>query len=639
VVTNDYTFPLQVKRDTNGSTVDLGYHYDLLQYAILMVVSNASVTFVPGTSVATYGGNYAVGIDVCSGGSLYCIANATNQNYIGRYNTVQEQSNTNWEGTGGEACVLTGTSGSVNFSFTDWSALAGTEQLYVAGGNDSPVSFQNCQFYNGIINGTSQTLSSTNCLYQRVNMTLDDYYVAGIAETFYNNLFWNGELTYTHEPGSYSSGTWTFRDNLFDQTIFTNLQPSSIDVCLSNAYVTNFGTLSSDNATVVLTNSPAFQTNTLGDYYYPSTLTNLIHKGSRLASAAGLYHYTVTTDNDIEGTNTVSIGFHYVACCPNDLPLISNTNGIPNYLADANGDGIADDGETPWSDAPVITNQPSSQTVADGSAATFSVTVTGATPLSYQWCFIATNTSVTNTITGATNSSYTISDVQAGNAGSYFVVVTNVFGSATSDDAVLTDNPAAPTFVYLPVSQTVVEGDTVTFSVRAVGTEPIGYQWQEYNTASNEFIPLLGQTNSQLVDSYMQSGDAGTYAVVITNSVGTNSFTNAVLTTASFQGSTIYDSPVIQVFGPRQDYTFQASETYYIAFNLLSMSSNVDLYGTTTIQGGSVIKFDYDELPSLDVYGVTKIPLAATLGSSGSTAGYTEIVHSTSVCNRIFRDF
>jgi hypothetical protein len=31
---------------------------------------------------------------------------------------------------------------------------------------------------------------------------------------------------------------------------------------------------------------------------------------------------------------------------------------------------------------------------------------------------------------------------------------------------------------------------------------------------------------------------------------------------------------MIAVFGPRQDYTFQTAKTYYIAFNLLSMSSN-----------------------------------------------------------------
>jgi hypothetical protein len=349
--TNDYTFFPQAQRDNSGSTVDLGYHYDPLDYVIDIDVSNATATVLPGTALATAGPyNYGVWLDTPPA-IFNCQGTATNPNYIVRYNTVQEQSNTNWETTNwqGSVFVDSGDSSSLvsaNFRFTDWSALAGDNHFNVGSptGNTVPFTFQDCQFYNGAVDDSGITLCSTNCLFQRVNMMLWDYYLVG-SNTFCNNLFWQGELDLTHYSGD---GTWTFRDNLFNRTWITNEPYSIIDITLSNAYVTtNSGVLLPTNYYALLTNSPAFQAGTLGSYYYPITQTSLINAGSQLASAAGLYHYTVTTNNTIEGTNTVSIGFHYVACS-NGIPISTPGDGIPDYIADANGNGIVDPGETSW---------------------------------------------------------------------------------------------------------------------------------------------------------------------------------------------------------------------------------------------------------------------------------------------------
>ncbi len=87
--------------------------------------------------------------------------------------------------------------------------------------------------------------------------------------------------------------------------------------------------------------------------------------------------------------------------------------------------------------------------------------------------------------------------------------------------------------------------------------------------------------------STCRPGDAGIYAVVASNSIGTIVFTNAILSDAGN-----IDFAVMPVFGPRQDYTFQAYTTYYIASNLYAGCTNFDFYGTTRIEGGAVIKFD-----------------------------------------------
>ena len=82
--------------------------------------------------------------------------------------------------------------------------------------------------------------------------------------------------------------------------------------------------------------------------------------------------------------------------------------------------------------APVITAQPQSQTVSEGSSVTFSVTATGSEPLLYQWMKDGAP------ISGATGSSYTIGSVKASDAGSYMVMIINAQGAVMSSPATLT---------------------------------------------------------------------------------------------------------------------------------------------------------------------------------------------------------
>ena len=91
---------------------------------------------------------------------------------------------------------------------------------------------------------------------------------------------------------------------------------------------------------------------------------------------------------------------------------------------------------------PSITSQPVGGTRTVGESYTFAVTATGTTPLNYQWRKGGVN------IGGATSSSYTISLVLTSDAGSYDVVVSNAFGSVTSNTAVLIVNKATPTITW-----------------------------------------------------------------------------------------------------------------------------------------------------------------------------------------------
>jgi hypothetical protein len=87
---------------------------------------------------------------------------------------------------------------------------------------------------------------------------------------------------------------------------------------------------------------------------------------------------------------------------------------------------------------PSIIIQPVSQTVLAGSSATFTVSVAGSVPLSYQWQLSGTN------ISGTTSTALTLINVQPIQAGNYALRVTNAFGSITSSNALLTVISSAP---------------------------------------------------------------------------------------------------------------------------------------------------------------------------------------------------
>jgi pectin methylesterase-like acyl-CoA thioesterase len=82
--------------------------------------------------------------------------------------------------------------------------------------------------------------------------------------------------------------------------------------------------------------------------------------------------------------------------------------------------------------APIILNQPSSQSVSQGQAASFAVTATGVPTPACQWYQNG------QPIVGATATNYAIAGAVRTNAGSYTVVVSNSSGSVTSVVATLT---------------------------------------------------------------------------------------------------------------------------------------------------------------------------------------------------------
>jgi PKD repeat protein len=175
--------------------------------------------------------------------------------------------------------------------------------------------------------------------------------------------------------------------------------------------------------------------------------------------------------------------------------------------------------------APSITAQPQSQTVTAGQSVTFNVTAAGTAPLSYQWYKDGT------AISGATSSSYSISNVQTANAGTYTVTVSNgTLPNVTSTGAVLTVVAAivAPSNATVTITpQSVVAGaPSVSIQVNvAIGTPPYTYLWRK-----DGIVMAPAKTTQTLTIAPVALTDAGSYTVMVKNAKDSTLSSAGVLT-------------------------------------------------------------------------------------------------------------
>jgi glucose/arabinose dehydrogenase len=121
------------------------------------------------------------------------------------------------------------------------------------------------------------------------------------------------------------------------------------------------------------------------------------------------------------------------------------------------------------SQQPIVTSHPASQSLFEGETANFSVSASGAQPLSYQWRKDGVN------IPGANGAEFIILNVNTSDAGQYDVQVSNSFGSVISSNAPLSllgiNNPPEPVITDPVIGSMYRGGDVVLFSGSAADTE------------------------------------------------------------------------------------------------------------------------------------------------------------------------
>ncbi len=246
-------------------------------------------------------------------------------------------------------------------------------------------------------------------------------------------------------------------------------------------------------------------------------------------------------------------------------------------------------GTPPSDSAPVIMQQPTNQSAAEGGSATFSVLATGAMPLTYQWY-------MNGSAVGTNASAFTISNAAANqDQATVYVTVSNAKGVATSTTAKLSVTAAAtePTITTQPVGQTVTAGATATFTVVANGTAPLTYQWYLNGTAAGT------DSNTYAISGTTIAQNGASVYVKVSNSAGSVTSKTVNLTVdAAATAPTITTQPMAQAVtaGATATFTVSANGTAPLTYQWFlngsaagTNSSTFEISGTTIAQNGASV--------------------------------------------------
>jgi hypothetical protein len=359
-VSINITLNPQAQRDTD--TPDLGYHYDPIDYLVdQFIVTNATLNLNNGVAIASYNDG---GLVIEDGSSIVSIGSPLYPNWLVRYTSVQEQPVLLGSSAPSSALTVNPYHVSVapvgQFRFTKFACPAGGgDHLYHNQPNwsYSNLLVQDCEFWSGanLFGGNTNTVATIkNNLFWRSTFSALPYNSTAIAYLYVtNNLFWGvSSVAFSTPIRAAASTNYCVFNNDFDSC--SSIGSTTVSTTNGyNAYLNSTGYIYPTNVTDIFTNvGLVYQTGPLGTFYQ-TTNSPLIDKGSTNANLVGLYHYTVITNLvsglEIKETNSiVDIGYHYVAVDTNGIPIDTNGDGIPDYLEDANGNGLVDSGEIGW---------------------------------------------------------------------------------------------------------------------------------------------------------------------------------------------------------------------------------------------------------------------------------------------------
>jgi hypothetical protein len=494
----------------DADPIDLGFHYPILDHAVGGVtVSGCTLTIDPGTVVGTYANASTPGLSLGSGSQLVSVGNPAQPIWFVEFNTVQEGSTTTWNKTT-SGSIVSGVSGQTQtpgatFRFTDWSMLGMDDNNFRGAVGAGPLNFRDCEFHGGQVATASPTLNFTNCLFERVDTSIQP--TDSQTSYFRNNTFFGGKFVY----GPANS---VVKDNIFDQP---KLTVTGSYTAAYNACVSGYDQLANNSNPINLTASPAYKVGPLGGYYLDSgNDSSLIDQGSTTADQVGLYHYTVKTNftnglQSKEQYSTVDVGYHYVALGVGNFPIDTDGDSVPDYLEDANNSGGLDVGETDWS-------VPDLWITVDNKTK-----LTGTLNPAFTYHQSGLRSGDTLTVT------YTTAAGVSSPAGNYDIVpVLSIANNGlrnynlwiTRGILTIMDRPI---IVTQPARLSKNPGVSATFTVQAVGSPTLNYQWKKDSN------PIAGATSSSYTIASVATSDSGMYSVTVNNSVGSATSTGAYL--------------------------------------------------------------------------------------------------------------
>jgi hypothetical protein len=198
---------------------------------------------------------------------------------------------------------------------------------------------------------------------------------------------------------------------------------------------------------------------------------------------------------------------------------------------------------------PTITLQPQSQVVNTNTTVTFIVAATGSGPVRYQWQFNGNN------ITGATNTTLVLSNVNLFHEGDYRVLTADDITGGASQVARLTVR-VPPVVLVGMRGQTNVVGSTITFTVTASGSLPMGFSWRKSALIITNMVLMTNSSTFTIVNA--QTNDSSIWRCVITNSGNATPGVLSQGTLLILAPPVFTNTPVSQTVEPGSNATFTA---------------------------------------------------------------------------------
>jgi hypothetical protein len=265
--------------------------------------------------------------------------------------------------------------------------------------------------------------------------------------------------------------------------------------------VTGTATASANATRNITINIGAGSAPTLTAQPAPKTIcANATTTFTTAATGATSYQWQVSTNGGGTFTNILASNTAYTGINTATLTIVAgNANATFNnnqYRALVTGPcGTVNTNAAGLTVAalPAISAQPTGSTVCSGASIGLTAAATGST-LSYQWQTASSCGGVFSNITGATNATYSLSNVTTNAV--YQLRVTDACNQTVVTNCVAINSIAPPVFNTQPTNKDVCQGGTITFNAAATTTETPMYQWQVSTDNGSTFTNITNATTS-----------------------------------------------------------------------------------------------------------------------------------------------
>jgi hypothetical protein len=314
---------------------------------------------------------------------------------------------------------------------------------------------------------------------------------------------------------------------------------------------------------------------------------------------------------DISGATSTTYSFSATSA--------DNANQYRAVFTNTYGTANSDAATLTVNEAPAITTQPTNQTAAPGSTATFTAAASGTPTPTVKWQ-VDTGSGFSD-IAGATSMTYTTGTLSSAENGyQYRAIFTNGIGSdATTNSATLTvsSGSVAPAITSHPANATVTAGATASFSAAASGNPTPTVKWQVSSNGGTSWSDISGETATTLSFAAAAGDHGKQYRAIFTNGVGSDATTSAATLTVNVPPAITSGNSATFAAGLNESFQVVATGNPAVTYSITSgaLPSGITLNPTTGSLSG---------VSALGTAGVYAVTISASNGvGTAATQAFT----------------